>query len=1201
VTSALGASARSRQTSPRYELGEPLANGGMGVIRRGFDRWANREVAHKRLRIDREELRPRITALFQREYDTLARLKHPNIVEVYDFGFDEQGAYYVMEWLAGDDLSKRAPLPYREACGVLRDVASALALLHTRRLVHRDVSANNVRLTQNGVAKLIDFGTLTSFGRPSEIAGTPSFIAPECLRAQELDARTDLYALGALAYLTLSGRPAVRAKSLPQLLEALKVPVPSLAEEVPGIPEALHELVHAMLSHEPSLRPASAGEVIDRLTAIGELEPEREERKVAYSYLRHPPLQGRSQALGELQRALDALMQDRGGVVAIEGGLGLGRSALLDQLAIDAQLRGATVLRAEGGAEAGPHGLARRLIRLGLRIYPELEGSDAFFRRMVEDGEGARSTSEPLERASQAAARLRKWLFSLCERGPLVLAIDDAELADEESLGLLASMMAGDEHRQPPLLLALTTRTGCETGGMPLARLVLGARRLALANLEEQEVVALTTGVFGDVPNARRLAHWLYRETGGNPAQSIDLLRLLIQQGALRYQRGTFALPHDIDPGMGRDRRADALLTRVAGLSEDARALLELLCLHPGSLSLAQVCDASALPSREVSLALEQLKHRGVVFAPGEALSLRGESLREVVARTLDEPRQRALHRALARAIERYPEQPLSSELHVASHLFRAGEQADAAARVMSLLDRHGYDVPSFMPSVPVLEAALRHYEEIPGCEPQCADLLGALAISGYYGNLDAQSTYLRPALAALGRQCGFDLARRLAPWIGASLALLVGCLAALLLPPLLRRRYGAHSMQRRLNEFYAVALSCAGVAVTTSDDESMREITRAMQPSLGFPRWTTPGLAPDFVTATGEVVELRTHAAARRYEQLLADTEKPRFALHERLRRELRLGCMIGLGNAYLGRADGVSLVMAGELDKGSAFFAVHAEVIRAMYYGMVGQQELCEQHRKRAEALALRGGASWTAISTLSAQVMELAMAYGDTATLMRSEAELERLMRWVPSLRRGQTIARARLMLMRGAARQAAELLEPELADQQARAWRDSVRTLYAEALCQLGAFERARSEMLQLLEATPPEQWKFGWILRSPFLQLARAEVGLGNHERARTLILEQLTHAEARGNPLELGIVHRELAVIALAARDTGAFDRHLALMTVQFRATQHPSLSRQRELLLARAVSAGIKESPTGTWSASGEVFGQDTTVEPSR
>src|ERR1700712_3261657 len=90
----------------RYELAEVLGVGGMGVIHRAYDRLAGREVAYKRLVVENESDRARLTTLFQREFDTLARLDHPNIVAVFDYGVDEQGPYYAMELLAGDDLAK---------------------------------------------------------------------------------------------------------------------------------------------------------------------------------------------------------------------------------------------------------------------------------------------------------------------------------------------------------------------------------------------------------------------------------------------------------------------------------------------------------------------------------------------------------------------------------------------------------------------------------------------------------------------------------------------------------------------------------------------------------------------------------------------------------------------------------------------------------------------------------------------------------------------------------------------------------------------------------------------------------------------------------------------------------------------------------------------------------------------------------------
>ena len=112
-----------------------------------------------------------------------------------------------MELLDGSDLRERGQLPWREACALLRDVASSLAILHSRRLLHRDVSARNVRCTSDGRAKLIDFGAMTPMGVAKHVVGTPPFVPPEALQLQALDGRADLYALGALALLRADRPP----------------------------------------------------------------------------------------------------------------------------------------------------------------------------------------------------------------------------------------------------------------------------------------------------------------------------------------------------------------------------------------------------------------------------------------------------------------------------------------------------------------------------------------------------------------------------------------------------------------------------------------------------------------------------------------------------------------------------------------------------------------------------------------------------------------------------------------------------------------------------------------------------------------------------------------------------------------------------------------------------------------------------------
>jgi serine/threonine-protein kinase len=239
--------ADSSERSGRYRLGRQLAEGGMGTIFLAFDTLAEREVVYKRLRIASE--RSRMTTLFEREYNTLSHLAHPNIVEVYDYGLDDEGPYYTMELLPGKDLSAAAPLPVGEACRLLRDVASALALLHARRMLHRDVTPANVRLTQDGRAKWIDFGALTEFGRPRELVGTPAFIAPECLEPEPLDQRADLFALGGLAYWALTRQHAYPARSMAELPATWAVPPSAPSSHAPDVPPELDQLVLALLEH----------------------------------------------------------------------------------------------------------------------------------------------------------------------------------------------------------------------------------------------------------------------------------------------------------------------------------------------------------------------------------------------------------------------------------------------------------------------------------------------------------------------------------------------------------------------------------------------------------------------------------------------------------------------------------------------------------------------------------------------------------------------------------------------------------------------------------------------------------------------------------------------------------------------------------------------------------------------------------------
>jgi serine/threonine-protein kinase len=216
----------------RYKILQSLGRGGMGEVFRARDLRDGRELALKRFRLKLEQHEDLLR--FRREFHTLARLRHPRIVEAYDFGLDETGRpYYTMELLDGKDFGDLAPLDWRQSCALLRDIASALAFLHARSLLHRDIAPRNARCTADGRAKLLDFGMLATMGATSEIVGTVHSIAPEMILGFPMDGRADLYGLGSLGFWLLTGRHPRRARNLNDLIREGRTRAPKPSTIVP--------------------------------------------------------------------------------------------------------------------------------------------------------------------------------------------------------------------------------------------------------------------------------------------------------------------------------------------------------------------------------------------------------------------------------------------------------------------------------------------------------------------------------------------------------------------------------------------------------------------------------------------------------------------------------------------------------------------------------------------------------------------------------------------------------------------------------------------------------------------------------------------------------------------------------------------------------------------------------------------------------
>jgi serine/threonine protein kinase len=263
----------------RYRLDATLGRGGMGEVWRGVDLTLDRPVAVKLLSLDIDPP-PELEERFRREAQIAARLQHPGITVVFDFGVHQRELFLVMELLKGGSLAQELAahptgLPIPLVYSLAEQIARALSAAHSEGIVHRDLKPANVMLLDAHLAKICDFGIARIIGSTAgqlnltatgSVLGTPTYMAPEQIEGHPVDGRTDLYALGCVLHELLTGRPPFEADSGMILLHRHLTATPSGPRAIrPDVPPALDRLVLDLLAKDPQQRPADALAVVDRL------------------------------------------------------------------------------------------------------------------------------------------------------------------------------------------------------------------------------------------------------------------------------------------------------------------------------------------------------------------------------------------------------------------------------------------------------------------------------------------------------------------------------------------------------------------------------------------------------------------------------------------------------------------------------------------------------------------------------------------------------------------------------------------------------------------------------------------------------------------------------------------------------------------------------------------------------------------------
>ncbi|WNM39648.1 serine/threonine-protein kinase [Micromonospora halotolerans] len=284
-----------RTLGGRYELERRVGIGGMSEVWRAHDLVLDRTVAVKLISPGLDGESTSVDRI-RREARSAARLVHPNVASVHDFGTaalpDGRAVpYIVMELAEGETLAahlRRGRLDWRIAVRVCAEVSAALAAAHTHGIVHRDVKPANVILTPAGV-KVLDFGIASPAGAPDHtpdgiVVGTPAYLAPEQLDRQPATPAADMYALGVLLYYCLTGRLPYTADSTTQLLGSGRRRVPEPLPDIDGLPAEAADLCRRCLAEDPTARPTSLmaalllAEVVDARVYVPMVAPAPRQR-----------------------------------------------------------------------------------------------------------------------------------------------------------------------------------------------------------------------------------------------------------------------------------------------------------------------------------------------------------------------------------------------------------------------------------------------------------------------------------------------------------------------------------------------------------------------------------------------------------------------------------------------------------------------------------------------------------------------------------------------------------------------------------------------------------------------------------------------------------------------------------------------------------------------------------------------------------
>jgi tetratricopeptide (TPR) repeat protein len=716
----------------RYRRLGVIGRGATGTVYRALDRLNGRRVALKTIVGEPTDSgspwlsSPRAPERLEREFVLLAGLRHPNIITTLDYGRDDVvGPFFTMDLQADSCTLRTAAIgqPITTKVDLLVQLLHALVYLHRRGLAHRDLKPENA-LCARGVLKLIDLGLATRIGRPAEetAGGTLAYAAPELVRGGPPNERTDLYAVGVIAYELFAERVPFDASSPAQLLRAVFHSTPDF--DRPGIEPSLAPVLRRLLARDPAERYGNALDVIAALSSALGRPLSLETTSTRASFLHGAGFVGRDGELERLRLVLPPcwegvtyasdwsrteghlpLSESGHGAVLVAGESGVGKSRLLEELAVEAMVRGVHVLRGQALREGSrPYEAWRGILRHLVVLAEPSELEASILAGVVPDiGTILDRKVPPAPELDPEATQIRlvrvlEALLRRC-RQPLLLMLEDLQWAGTESLKLFAraQTLASDL----PLLLVASYRDD-ERPSLP-RELPPGIATLTLGRLSAREIGSLCGSILGEGSSeeaAKRgaLAELVHQRSAGNAFLALEVVRSLANEaGGLER---VIALP--LAEKLPSDHATERLVhRRVERLSKEDRAFLQTAAVAGRELDLEVL--AMLHPDLDVERCAARAVEAAVLASAQGRWWFAHDKLREALIEALSEGGRQRIHGELAHAI--FTTSPTNAS--TLAHHFGAAGETSREKEFSALAGQQFLGSGAYHEAIPFLKRAL--------------------------------------------------------------------------------------------------------------------------------------------------------------------------------------------------------------------------------------------------------------------------------------------------------------------------------------------------------------------------------------------------------------------------------------------------------------------------------------------------------------